>query len=185
MLEVQSPSPIGADRGTATVVFIRPDEVEWGVVLPIIDETNHFYGEISAKSHLVARVPAGHHVFASWIRYGGSEDALTADLVAGKVYYVRAVARFMGGWHGHACLTAIKPDSQEWSLVKGFLAQTALVELRPEEANHVRAMEADRKAGWEERSKAGLDYAAKLPPSDQAAHALAAGDSDPVLVAAP
>jgi hypothetical protein len=178
MRPIQTPPPIVAEPSAATVVFIRPNKVVFGAVLPIVDENGHFYGNLAANHYMVARVAPGHHVFTSWVRYGGSEDSVQADLLAGRVYYVRAEV-IDQGFSGHSQVTAIKPGSSEWTAVSSYVMQLTREEIDPSESGNVATMEADRKLGWGARMKDGLAHVAKLPPGDQAAHVLASSDADP------
>lgn len=109
--------PPAAKADTATVVFIRHSGMAKKAVTTILDEGGHFVGDSTASSYFAREVPAGKHMFITWAE---NTDFLTADVQAGKVYYVE-VDPSMGAWSARFHLFAVKPGSKQWSELQDWL----------------------------------------------------------------
>jgi hypothetical protein len=112
MHEVSS-APIDRSPATATVVFVRPSFMGFGLAPMIVDERGRFVGQLSAESYFVARIPAGHHRFVTFV---AEQGVLDADLEAGRVYVVKLEIIFrvnMSGL-GRPYFRPIRASDSEW-----------------------------------------------------------------------
>lgn len=114
----------------ARVVFIRPSGYAGGMKTTILDGHGQFLGDSLPESYFTVGLPAGEHVFIAWAE---NTAALRAKLSAGKTYYVE-VAPKMGVLSARMHLLALKPGSENWGGLRGWLNDSA-------------AMQADRRAG--------------------------------------
>jgi hypothetical protein len=90
MHAVAPDTAVPVDPHLATVVFVRPRFTAAALNFTIVDVTRdgaaRFVGESAPTSHFAVNLPAGEHTFLAWA--GHHEDAVHADLAAGRVYFV-------------------------------------------------------------------------------------------------
>jgi hypothetical protein len=120
MGDVPATSPIGASDGLATIVFLRPSGIGFGVNFTILDQEGRWLGEAVAKSHFAVALPPGKYFIVGW-----SENSapLDATLEAGRVYYVEVVPQ-MGVLTARVSLEALSPRSEDWGELGRFLRET-------------------------------------------------------------
>lgn len=79
----------------SVVVFVRPSTIGEGYAFPIVDEKGSVLAYASAQSQFAVHLPPGEHHLTLGIH--GSKGLLSADLVAGRTYYVTIELR-AGTW---------------------------------------------------------------------------------------
>jgi hypothetical protein len=115
--------PVGAPAAdTATVVFLRPSGGATAIRTTILDIEGRFIGDTLSSSYFAANVPPGEHVFFAWAE---NTSALRATLAPGKTYYVKVSPR-MGVLSARMQLLAIKPGSEDWAKLKGWMGKKHL-----------------------------------------------------------
>jgi hypothetical protein len=109
-----------AGDGQALVVFVRPSAYAFAIGGNILDENGKFLGDSLAQSYFAVPMAPGHHLFTVWAE---NTDAISADLAAGRVYYVE-VAPTMGAFSAQIHLRAIKPGQPSWPQLSGWMAKS-------------------------------------------------------------
>lgn len=92
-----SQAPAAPEPGKALVIFMRPSGLGFAVqssVFEIKDDMPVLVGIVAAKTRVAHQVPPGQYLFMT---IGENADFLSADVVAGKTYYVKVEPR-MGMW---------------------------------------------------------------------------------------
>ena len=103
--------------GMATVHFLRPSGYGSSINFQIWDR-DRFLGLAQAKCYFMVQLPPGKHLF---IATAENKVGVTADLAAGKRYFVLLEAR-MGGLRARAAMTAVMKGSEEWDTVESTRA---------------------------------------------------------------
>jgi hypothetical protein len=104
----------------ATVVFIRHSNLGYAISAKILEEHGDYVGDSLAKSAFLRRFAPGPHVFTIWAKE--YTEALWADLAPGRTYYVEVAPTF-GAISVHPHLIAVKPDTDAWKEVSGWLSR--------------------------------------------------------------
>jgi hypothetical protein len=90
---------------------VRPSHFAWAIGANVLDENGRFLGDALAGGWFAAAMSPGHHEFTVWAE---NTDAISADLVPGRIYYVE-VAATMGWGSAQMHLRAIKPSLPNWA----------------------------------------------------------------------
>jgi hypothetical protein len=169
MTAMRPPQAIAAPPDQAMVVFVRPSKMAYAVSANILDETGRFLGDIPAEGHFAVPIAAGRHTFVIWAE---NTDALTAELLPGKIYFVEVYAS-MGAWSAHMHLRAIKPSLGSWAQRDGWMLSTTQYtpDLAAGQANLAGKVEA-----VQERLRRGNEHLAKYQGADLDLHTLAPTD---------
>jgi hypothetical protein len=120
MTEIKPPQPIAASPNQAMVVYVRPTKQAYAISANILDENGRFLGDMPAQGHFAVALPPGRHTFVVWAE---NTDALSAELMPGKIYFVEVYAS-MGAWSAHMHLRAIKPSLPSWAERDHWISST-------------------------------------------------------------
>lgn len=123
MREVARPS-LKPDPSFATVVFLRPSTAAPNTLVTLVDGSGRFLGESESSSCFATKVEPGKHLFVGW---AANTTALSAELEAGKVYYVEVVLR-LGSLSSRANLFAVKRTREEAAQVGEWLKDCTFFE---------------------------------------------------------
>lgn len=121
------------DPGKAVVVFMRPSGLGYAVqssVYEVKGETPSLVGIVAAKTKVAYRVDPGRHLFMT---VGESADFMTADIQAGKTYYVDVTPR-IGMWKARFSLDPKRAADLAGNEFKSNFDECRWVELGPESA---------------------------------------------------
>jgi hypothetical protein len=123
--DLMANAPVGAPApaptpNVATVVFVRDSGMGFAVNFSVMNQSGQLLGEAVAKSHFAVQVPPGHYWFGAKAE---STSAIQADVLGGRLYYVRVVPKF-GMWTARVDLDPIKPSEKEWGEVPTWLKRT-------------------------------------------------------------
>jgi hypothetical protein len=122
MRPVEPGSALAPQPGQALVVFVRPSGFGAAIHPTILDESGRFVGEANARACFGVTVPPGRHRFVVWAE---NTDALDADVVADKTYFVLVEANL--GWgSARMHLYAFTPRHPDWPKREHWLAETRL-----------------------------------------------------------
>jgi hypothetical protein len=92
-----SEAPTAPEPGKALVVFMRPSGLGFAIqssVFEMRDDMPVLVGIVAAKSRVAHQVAPGQYLFMT---IGENADFMSAEVVAGKTYYVKVEPR-MGMW---------------------------------------------------------------------------------------
>ena len=92
------------------VIFVRTSGLGFQLNFTVIDGNGRFIGQVPAKGHVKHVTAPGHHRFIVWAE---NTEAMDAQLVAGRTYYVEVVPG-MGRWTVRSDLFPIKRGSENW-----------------------------------------------------------------------
>jgi hypothetical protein len=121
MVAVPAPAPaITATPGKATIVFVRTSGVGSAIKFMIIDHYGRFLGESTASSHFPVVLEPGEYLF---IAESENTAVMHANVWPDRVYYVEVVAK-MGVLYARVGLEPVKPGTDSWKEVKGWLSGT-------------------------------------------------------------
>lgn len=165
----QSPLSLRPPADRAVVVFVRPSHFAFAINANVLDENGRFLGDAVAGGYFAVAVPPGHHEFVVWAE---NTDAVAADVVAGRTYFVE-VAATMGAWSAQMHLRAIKPGLPNWDHRDEWLrdAKGYLPDVAAGQAN------LDRRSGdVAERLRRGREHLAKYANDQLREHTLGADD---------
>jgi hypothetical protein len=118
MREVPTPAPIAATADKATVVFLRPSGIAFGVNFAILDQQAHWVGDAVAQSHFAVQLPPGEYMFVAWAE---NTAALRASVGPGRIYYVEVIP-YVGAFSAQVGLEALTPRNPDWAKVSGWLS---------------------------------------------------------------
>jgi len=117
------------DPGKALLVFMRPSGLGYAVQSSVFKinsgGTSSLVGIVAAKAKVAYPVDPGQHLFMA---IGESAEFMTADVQAGKTYYVRVEPR-MGLWKARFALEPVKADMLDSAELKNDLADCSWVEM--------------------------------------------------------
>jgi hypothetical protein len=153
----------------ATVVFVRPSSFGGGLKQTILDGKGRFLGEALPSSRFSVTLPPGEHTFIVWAE---NTSAVKANLAAGKIYFVE-VSLSMGALSARADLVPVKPGSEAWGKLEGWLADTDAFD---PDASGGQAYLAGRKEDVDERIKRAREHLANYDAEDLTAHTLGPQD---------
>ncbi len=123
--------PAAPEPGKALVVFMRPSGLGFGVqssVFEIRNETPVLVGIVAAKTRVVQQGNPGRYLY---MVVGENADFMTADVVAGKTYYVKVEPR-MGMWKARFGLEPYRQKDFAGADFAGALNECRAVEKGPE-----------------------------------------------------
>jgi hypothetical protein len=165
MRPVVSPQQVKPASDQATVVFVRPSSFGGALKQTILDGEGRFLGEALPSSRFSVSLPPGEHTFIVWAE---NTSAVKASLAAGKIYFVE-VSLSMGALSARADLVPIKPGTEAWEMLEGWLAETDAFD--PDAAGG-QAYLAERKEDVDERIKRAREHLANYDAEDLTAHTL-------------
>jgi hypothetical protein len=132
MREVPASQAMAApEPGKALVVFMRPSGLGFGVqssVFEIRNETPVLVGIVAAKTRVMQQVNPGRYLY---MVIGENADFMTADVVAGRTYYVKVEPR-MGMWKARFGLEPYRAKDLAGAEFTGALTECRAVEKGPE-----------------------------------------------------
>jgi hypothetical protein len=169
MRPVAAPQPVKPAADGAVVVFVRPSSFGGALKQTILDGKGRFLGEALPSSRFSVTLPPGEHTFIVWAENTG---AVKADLASGKVYFVE-VALSMGALSARADLIPIKPGSEAWNDLEGWLAET---DAFTPDADGGQAYLSERKDDVDERIKRAKEHLANYDEKELALHTIRPGD---------
>jgi hypothetical protein len=103
----------------ALVVFLRPAFRDHAISAAVYED-DRFVAIVMAHTHINHLTQPGTH---RYMVVSEAADFLDADLEGGKIYFINVVPR-MGMWRARFSLTAITPQSEAWSKLKGWLVES-------------------------------------------------------------
>ena len=121
-------APGAPARGKAEVVFLRPSGLGFAIqssVFEVKDGKSLLVGIVAAKAKVAYEVDPGRHLFMS---IGENADFMTADLAAGRTYYVNVEPR-MGLWKARFGLVPVRAKDFDSDEFKSNLAECKWVGL--------------------------------------------------------
>ena len=131
-----TPPPLTPPAGFAHVVVLRNSDKGYNVNFAILDQDVQYHGDAVAGYYFITPVKPGRHMFVSWAE---NTDAVQIDAEEGKTYFVRCRATW-GAWSSGADLLAIKPGTEAWHDLPGWLARAEYMTVDRETA-HASLME--------------------------------------------
>jgi hypothetical protein len=108
------------EPGKAMIVFMRPSGVGFAIqssVFRVAEPTPDLAGILAAKMKVAYQVEPGEHLF---MVIGESADFMSAEVEAGKTYYVRVAPR-MGVWKARFSLMPVAQPNQNGDELDGWL----------------------------------------------------------------
>ena len=120
-------APVAPEPGKAMVVFMRPSGLGFAIqssVFEIKDNYPALVGIVAAKTMVAHQVNPGKYLF---MVIGENADFMTAELVAGKTYYVRVEPRF-GMWKARFGLQPVQQKNLAGAEFAGDLKDCKWVE---------------------------------------------------------
>jgi len=120
-------APVVPAPGKAMVVFMRPSGLGFAIqssVFEIRDNYPALVGIVAAKTKVAHQVNPGKYLF---MVIGENADFMSADLVAGKIYYVRVEPR-MGLWKARFGLVPVAQKDLASAELAGDLSECKWVE---------------------------------------------------------
>lgn len=179
-MHVAAASQLPVAPDAATVVFMRPkDGAEGGDSdntardITVVDDQSHLYGTLVANMYFATTVPPGRHTFVSFASQTTS-SALSADLAAGRTYYVLVIAR-AGAFREISDMVAIGRMSPLRNRVPAFLTATRHAEPDPA---LLQALEGVEKRKYVKRIRDGVQALAQYKPDVLAKHVLRPDDGE-------
>jgi len=127
-------APVASDPSKAMIVFLRPSGLGFGVqssVFEVKDNVASLIGIVAAKAKVAYQADPGKHLF---MVIGENADFMTADVLAGKTYYVIVEPR-MGMWKARFGLEPVRKAAQEKAEFKSSLAECKWVGKTPASEN--------------------------------------------------
>jgi hypothetical protein len=110
MREVPATAPaMVPEAGKAMVVFMRPSGLGFAVQSSVFEIKDNFpalVGIVAAKTKVAYQVDPGKYLFMT---IGENADFMTAEVVAGRTYYVRVEPRF-GMWKARFGLQPVRQN---------------------------------------------------------------------------
>jgi len=113
------------ETGKALVIFIRPNELGYPIHASVHDG-DKLIGIVPYNQKLPYQAEPGHHLFMA---VSEAADFMTADLVAGKTYYVEVVPR-MGAWRARFSLKPVTKEDLTKEEVKNWIETGRFIENR-------------------------------------------------------
>ncbi|MFT3830643.1 MAG: hypothetical protein QM691_13150 [Opitutaceae bacterium] len=116
-MEKATSAPPVPTADQAVVEFMRPSKMGGAIKCAVFDITDaepRLLGILTPKDKLVVAAPAGKRLY---MITGENADFMEAELVAGKIFRVIAIAR-IGAWKARFSLIPLKkhPGEEEWAL---------------------------------------------------------------------
>lgn len=124
-------APVVPEAGKAMVVFMRPSGLGFAVqssVFEIKDNYPALVGIVAAKTKVAYQVNPGKYLFMT---IGENADFMTAEVAAGKTYYVRVEPRF-GMWKARFGLQPVAQKDLASAELASDLKECKWVEKTPE-----------------------------------------------------
>lgn len=154
------PATIVPESGKAMVVFMRPSTMAFGIqssVFRVNEEAPDTVGIVAAKAKVAYQVDPGEHLF---MVVGESADFMSAEVEAGKTYYVLVTPR-MGVWKARFSLKPVSRPDEDRTQLDEFLGACDWVEKSPatdawaaENMQSIREKQASYYIKWMEKSEA-------------------------------
>lgn len=151
----------------ATLVFVRPGKAARAITPAIVSQEG-VVGWVPQQSWFTAQVAPGTYTLTSW---GEGTPTLSATVEAGEIYFVR-VAMKVGAWTARAHLLPVRPGTEDWQALPGWLADARAMTVVPA------ALEAKAKddLGIKTVQKKGRETWAAYTPEQQAERTLTPED---------
>lgn len=120
-------APVEPAPNKALVYFIRPSQLGYPAHAAVYDG-DEFIGFAPYRQKLAYQAAAGEHLF---MVVSEAADFMTADLVAGRTYYVQVVPR-MGAWRARFSLWAVTKADLQTDEVRGWIDAASPVKNKQE-----------------------------------------------------
>ena len=116
------------DSGKSLLIFLRPSGLGFAVQSSVFKVNavgnSSLVGIVAAKMKVAYQVEPGQHLFMA---IGESAEFMSADVQAGKTYYIRVEPR-MGMWKARFALEPVKATSNDLTGLTSDLADCSWVE---------------------------------------------------------
>lgn len=121
-LSVPQEKEITPKPDKALVYFIRPSKLGFAIHAAVYDD-EQFIGMVPYGQKLPYHASPGKH---RYMVISESADFLSADLAAGKTYYIEVVPR-MGAWRARFSLAPVAKEELQTAKVKAKIAKARLI----------------------------------------------------------
>lgn len=167
---LEKTATVKPDPGKALLVFMRPSGLGFAVQSSVFKAnpvgTGSLVGIVAAKAKVAYQVEPGQHLFMA---IGESAEFMTADVLAGKTYYVRVEPR-MGMWKARFALEPVKAAMLDSAELGNDLADCSWVERTTDSERWARenlsSVEAKRAEYYPKWQAEATDRKAALLPVD-------------------